>query len=81
MTALSWEVGTSAVWRARLGGFGLFVQRKGTAAQWSVSTQLNVLALAEGPATSVDEAKRAAEAWLRLHLHDLLRQLRDPDAV
>lgn len=79
MTALRWEQGTAAVWHAKLGGFSLFANSDKTTARWSVYDALvSPQPIADGPAQSLDEAKRTAEAWLRLHLHDLLRQLREP---
>jgi len=77
MTALAWEemhpIASDPFWQARLTAFALYACDE----SWRV--MFAELDAAHGPAANVEDAKRAAEAWLRAHLHDLLRQLRDPN--
>lgn len=64
---------------ASLGVFSLHVlDTASESAAWE-ATVCGELSAATGKAEHVDAAKMAAEAWLRAHLNDLLRQLRDPD--
>jgi hypothetical protein len=82
MTALSWaeqHPDTSESFsKAELGPFLLFACDE----SWRIRVELGQVAgldAAHGPASDVRAAKLAAEAWLRAYLHDLQRQLRDPN--
>ena len=85
MTALKWNRDEQSFYQSRLGvlhtarlsTFALFVREGKSKARWGV--MLAELTAATGDAENVDSAKQAAEKWLRGFLHDLLRQLRDPE--